>query len=45
MKKFYFRLVGDAFAMSCLAESKAAAKAYIRHMLGVKRLPLGTEIW
>ncbi len=45
MKKFYFRLVGDAYATSCYAESLSAAKEYVRYMLGVKRLPVGTEIW
>lgn len=45
MKKFYFKLIGDVYAMSCYAENKQGVAEYIKRMLGVNRLPKGTEIW
>jgi len=45
MKLFYFKLVGDPYAMSIRSDSWGEIKADIRAFLGVSKLPNHTEIW
>jgi len=45
MKLFYFKLVGDPYAMSIRSYNLDEVKVDIRAFLGVRRLPNNTEIW
>lgn len=45
-KNIWVKIPGDPYALSLYdLTSIAEAKAYVRDMLNVKRLPNGTEFW
>ena len=45
IKHFYFRLPGDFYPGDVYAKSEKEAREKLRELLGVKRLPKGTEVW
>jgi hypothetical protein len=44
-RHFYFRLPGDFYPGDIYAESVEEARKELRELLGVKRLPKGTDVW
>ena len=44
-RHFYFRLPGDFYPGDVYARTKEEARQKVRELLGVKRLPGGTEVW
>jgi len=45
MRHFYWRLPGEFYPHNVYARNEQEARKKIREMLGVERLPRGTEVW